>query len=142
MPRTTSEARELFESLVAGDESARRRYDRFMRYAPYAVRDLLVGAVAQGWDPSADVVASVLEVLPMDLLGGEARARIKRLKSETSVAHALRDALRDWDANAGLRASAYSQERYREYERYRDDPLVKKPRERGMDVAMFRPLND
>jgi hypothetical protein len=58
------------------------------------------------------------------------------------VAAALHAALVKWQSGQAGRAHAVTNSRIQMYEKYKDDPMVRAPRSRGMDVAMLRELND
>lgn len=78
----------------------------------------------------------------MARLSAQERGRLVDNPADTALARALRDAVQAYRDAAGQRAAEFSHARFDEYERYRNDPLVATPRDRDIDVAMFRGLND
>ena len=140
-PKTVAQLLGLFEGIVAGDERSQRRFDRFFYYERDAIVRLARKALDVG-DPSLDVAAAMVSAIPVGMLDRSVRERLLTGEKTTALARAFRDAAIAHRDAAGQRAAEYSQRRFEEYERYRNDPLVVTPRRRGEDLAMFRPLND
>jgi hypothetical protein len=141
-PTTTKALQALFEGVAALDQSATRRYERFIVYERERIVQMALTAIEAGYDPQPDVIACVLAALPIARLSAAERTRLVDNAAETALAQALRDAVRAHRDAAGQRAADFSHARFEEYERYRNDPLVATPRSRGDDIAMFRGLND
>ena len=139
-PRTSAQLAKLLDEL--GSASAERRLQRFIYESRDTITRLAIKAVEDGYDPSPDVCTRVLEALPIEMFDEKAHERLWKTTQSTALAQAFRAAVQTYREGAGQRAAEYSQRRFEEYERYRNDPLVLKPRSRGDDIAMLRGLND
>ncbi|MFT3700649.1 MAG: hypothetical protein QM831_46320 [Kofleriaceae bacterium] len=144
-PATIGELRAIYESSDANRlRRLRGRIDRDWFWS--GPRLLFLELAESGWAPRSD---ELLEMIVEDTAIGRwlddavlARVMTEEFAAKGALARAIHDRAANREPAYKEWVGKLTQERVAIYEKYRDDPLVVKPRPRGMEPALYRSLID